>query len=137
MAFLDWTTQYDLGVTSMDAQHKALVASMNALHARAEAGAPGDELLRLVDSLADLTQRHFAAEEEHMERIGFPGLTSHKGIHVTLLDKLATHRADVAAKGAPDEKFFAFRRFWLTSHITGIDTKYAEHGAKATVAAAR
>ena len=52
------------------------------------------------------------------------------------MSDVARHRAEVAAKGAPDDKFFAFLKFWLTSHITGIDTKYAEHGAKATVGAA-
>lgn len=132
MTFMDWNDRYELGVDAMDRQHRGLIDAMNRLYDRNSAGAPGDELLGLIDDLAELTQRHFAEEERHMESIDFVDLPKHKVVHQSLLRKLGEHRAAAVEAGRAPEAFFEFLRFWLSSHICGIDMKYA----KATAAAA-
>ena len=61
-----------------------------------------------------------------MESIGFDGLRTHRVIHTNLLKRLDGHRAEVVARGTASDELFDFLRFWLASHICGIDTKYAE-----------
>jgi hemerythrin len=60
MTFMDWNDRFVLGVDAMDRQHRGLIASMNRLYDRNAAGAPAQELLTLIDNLAELTQLHFA-----------------------------------------------------------------------------
>ena len=81
--------------------------------------------MELVDELFRLAADHFAEEEAFMESFGYPDLKKHKMIHKTLVDRLGGHRADVEKAGRAGEEFFDFLKFWLASHICGIDAKYA------------
>ena len=131
MAFLEWEDRYGLGVATMDDQHRRLIDRMNELHDRVEAGADRVELLLLVDQLAARTAQHFADEEQYMTSIGFAGLAAHRTIHERLIGRLTEHR-EALANGAPlGPEFFSFLRVWLSSHICGVDTKYAAVGVGA------
>ena len=129
MTFMEWEDRYGLGVAAMDEQHRGLIAAMNELYDRAAAGAPSQEVLRLVDELVERTIRAFAAEEAHMASIGFEGLSIHRTIHESLLERLGGHRATLVDTGGVDDGFFRFLKYWLASHICGIDTKYADVAA--------
>jgi hemerythrin len=126
MTFMEWEDRFDLGVGAMDDQHRGLIAAMNELHDRATAGASPQEVLHLVDDLLERTVAHFAAEEAHMKSVGFEGLAIHRTIHHSLLERLGGHRQTLVDTGAVDDGFFRFLKYWLASHICGIDTKYAE-----------
>ncbi|MCB0990963.1 MAG: hemerythrin family protein [Acidimicrobiales bacterium] len=125
MTFMPWEDRYKLGVGPMDAQHRGLVDAMNKVHDSVSAGATGADLLRMVDSLAALTQRHFASEEAYMQSIQFADLEQHRTIHGLLMRQLTEHRERIAKTGKPDPKLFSFLKLWLQSHICGIDAKYA------------
>ena len=131
MGFMDWNDRFSIGVPAMDAQHQTLIAAMNDLHRRATEGAPAAEVLRRVDDLAAKTAKHFAEEEAYMASIGFDGLAQHQIIHRKLLERLGGHREAIAKTGQAGDDLFTFLRHWLSSHICGIDTRYA------AVAAAR
>jgi hemerythrin-like metal-binding protein len=128
MGFMDWSDRFALGITMVDQQHRGLIDAMNAVHDRVVAGAPKSEVLRLVDELVRLTEKHFSDEEAHMARVGFSGLATHQIIHRKLIEKLGTHRATIASTGKPDDAFFHFLKHWLSSHICGVDTVYAALG---------
>lgn len=124
--FLEWTKE-ELGtnVDAMDSQHKILIGIMNKLYEQNQSGADFATLSATVDELVNYTVRHFAEEEAYMESIGFEGLATHKIIHKKLLDEVGGHVSNFKKSGGKvDEKFFNFLRFWLSSHIRGIDQKY-------------
>ena len=135
MAWMDWNARFVLGVRDMDAQHRVLIDAMNKVYDRNAAGAPAAEVLRLVDDLAARTSKHFADEEAYMASIGFDGLQQHQIIHRRLLERLVRHRAEIAASGHADDGLFNFLKHWLSSHICGIDTKYAAASPKVAAAA--
>ena len=82
----------------------------------------------LVAELAQVCRRHFADEEAYMAQIGYPNLQTHQRLHAQLLERVGQHAEAIrAADGRPTDEFFDFLRFWLTSPIKGIDTKYAAH----------
>ena len=125
MSFFTWTDRLDIGVSSMNDEHKVLLDLMNQLHAANEREAPHAELRRLLDRLVQFTRKHFADEEAYLEAIVYPDLKIHKTIHRTLLEQLATHQQSFAAKPGPvPQDLFDFLKMWLNAHIQGIDMKY-------------
>ncbi len=128
MSIMEWNEELDIGVSSMNNQHKKILDLMNKLHDLSASGAGKQELGVAINELADYTVQHFKEEEAYMESIDFPKLTLHKGIHTDLLNKLGKHKeAFEAGDGEIGEEFFDFLKLWLTAHIKGIDKKYGEH----------
>lgn len=129
MVFMDWEQRFELGVAAMDAEHKGLIAAMNAVHELDARNAGKAVIDAAIGKLATLTTKHFADEEKHMESIGFPDRKSHAIIHKGLLEKFgALHQGFKAGNGKVERAFFDFLSFWLKSHIMGVDRKYAAHG---------
>lgn len=130
--FFEWDAgKLSLNIPEMDDEHKVLIGLMNELHRLNEAQAPFGDQLRALDKLVSYTTKHFADEEAYMERIGFPGLRIHKGVHRQLLEKLAAHAASARASRKLPDDLFVFFKMWLSAHIRGVDTKYALHARTA------
>lgn len=126
MSFFEWDESLDVNVDSMNAQHKNLVNLMDALYTKNLAGVSKQELL---NGLADLMQyvlKHFKDEEGYMESINFLGLETHKRLHQNLLNDLTIFVDNFKKSEAQQlsSEFIMFLKFWLSTHIRGIDTKY-------------
>lgn len=129
MSLLEWTDKLDVHVDSMNQEHVELIRLMNAVYDvnEREKTAVGGAL----DNLVRYVVKHFEDEEAYMESVGFKGLKSHQIIHKDLLDKVGKHVEDFKrsqSDALPDD-FFAFLKFWLVSHIQGIDSKYGSIAA--------
>ena len=126
--FFQWDpSKLALNVPDMDREHQVLISYMNELHVLNEQKASTQAISRAFDNLVDYTVRHFADEEAYMERIGFPGLRVHKGVHKQLLDKMFGFQRTVRATGKLPDDLFVFFKMWLSAHICGIDVKYANY----------
>ncbi len=126
--YFPWdAAKYGLNIREMDHEHQILIGKMNELRTLHEQGQPFPAIEQSLKDLAAYTARHFADEEAYMERIGFPRLRIHKGIHTQLLERLGQiHQQLRTTRKLPDD-VFAFFKMWLTAHISGIDTQYAAH----------
>lgn len=130
MSLLEWKDEFTLGVAAMDNDHRGLVAAMNSVYDLAKASAPKDRIEAAMVKLVDLTKKHFADEEVHMDKIGFPGAARHKLIHQDMLRRAGDYFAAFqAGNGTVDESFFEFLVHWLGAHICHIDRKYVDHAA--------
>ena len=124
----EWTQKdYGLDVFEMDNEHKVLIQKMNSLHRSYVAHEPFPELKKKIDDLAKYTVEHFQDEEAYMEKIGFPGVVTHKIIHQQLLKQFGEFVAKAEAAQSIGNDFFGFLKVWLSAHIRGIDMKYANH----------
>jgi hemerythrin len=129
MTIMQWEPRFELHVDSMDKEHKHLIQLMNQLHDACLGGTRAAQALGLT-ALADFTVRHFRDEEAYMKGIAYPGLDTHHRQHETLLKKFGEHAARFKAGEELGDEFFKFLRFWLGSHICGVDMKYADHGQR-------
>ncbi|MEQ8408541.1 MAG: bacteriohemerythrin [Gammaproteobacteria bacterium] len=127
MSGFEWTTQLSIGIEPMDKDHQKIIALMNELDRVHSADAPFGQVDRAFRQLVDFTRKHFSDEEAYMEAIEFEQLKSHKQIHARLLNSLDEHYADFKQSMTLNDQVFSFLRFWLKSHICGIDRKYAAH----------
>ena len=123
---MQWEERFRLKVDAMDHEHQKLISLMNDLYDSAQT-ADRVRQKRELDALADYTRQHFASEEQFMESVQFAGIDLHRRQHKQLLETFGTHIARFEAGEALGDKFFQFLRFWLSAHICGIDTKYAQH----------
>jgi hemerythrin len=136
MPIMNWDQTLDIGVPAMNADHRDILDVMNEIFDAHEAGKEGDSINRLVSRLGAVCTRHFSDEEAFMEKVGYPGLNSHKLIHKKLLEDFSGHAAAIkVAGGKANEDFFGFLKRWLVAHIKGIDSKYAEHANSSMSAA--
>jgi hemerythrin len=127
MAFMDWTDSLDVGVSSINDQHKKLVALVNDLHDAIQKEQGNDALGKTLDGLIDYTKTHFAYEEQLFAQTGYADAATHKQEH----DKLCATVLDVQAKfkagNALPGDVLSFLKDWLINHIQGTDKKYGPH----------
>lgn len=135
MPIMTWDPSLDIGVSAMNKEHREILDAMNKIYDAHSAGQKGETINRLVAALGSVCVKHFADEERFMAEIAFPGLSTHKHIHRTLLEDFTKHAGTIrAAGGVANDGFFDFLKRWLVAHIKGIDAKYGQHANKRSVA---
>ncbi|MEY3219294.1 MAG: hypothetical protein RIT27_651 [Pseudomonadota bacterium] len=126
MAFFEWDNALDVGVNAMNEQHKILINMMDKLYTASNANSTKQQLIEHIEELFAFVIKHFKEEEAFMASIHFPNLEAHKILHQNLLNDLKKLGDDF--KQSNDEKisseFVIFLKFWLSTHIMGIDNKY-------------
>lgn len=127
MSYFAWGPHLEVHVEAMNEQHRGIIAAMNHLHALVVRRATRAELTAALDELERITRTHFHDEEEVMAAIEFPLRARHAKLHAKLLDRLADLRQHCAETGQVGEELVHFLRFWLSTHIQGIDGQYGAH----------
>ena len=127
MSLLQWSEKLDVNVAGMNQEHVQLIKLMNTVYDANSQCAGKANITKALDDLVKYVVMHFENEEAYMESIGFSGLKTHKYIHKDLLDRVGGHVEDYknAQSDSLPDSFFEFLKFWLVSHIQGIDTKYS------------
>ncbi len=121
-----WNDTFSVGVAEMDAQHRKLFILINQLD---ECHAARDEATSakfhdVLSGMFDYTQVHFKAEEDYLQRIGYPQLPAHEKEHAAFVEKMTTYSIS-ALHGVLDcEGSYHYMREWLLSHILKSDMQY-------------
>lgn len=125
MSLMTWNDSFSVGVKAMDDQHKALVNSLNDLHAAMLERHEKEVTGPLLKTLVKYTHDHFAAEEAMMVRTKYPNLDAHRAKHRDLTRQVEqfVHRYE---KGelALTVDLLMFLREWLVRHIQKEDREY-------------
>jgi len=133
MVLLQWDESLDVAVEPMNEQHRVLIDLMNTVYAKNSANAAKAEVETAIEDLMEYVVKHFRDEEAYMESMGFPGLDVHKKLHHNLLSELNRlldgYKTEPANRIGND--FMVFLKFWLSTHIRGIDTLYGAHARQA------
>jgi hemerythrin-like metal-binding protein len=125
MAMFQWSDVMSVGVASMDHQHKQLFQLINQLYEAMQAG-KGDQLIQdILMKLSGYTRTHFAAEEEILRKIRYPGLNSQIALHKAFVDKVGQMTRDVkGGKKIATVSLATFLKDWLVTHIQKEDRQY-------------
>ena len=119
----EWTERLSVGVETIDAQHRELFASINALLNSNGKAIPA-EIPKVVAFLEDYVTNHFGMEEIYMRRLSYPGYPFHKGEHVSFINEFYDLRDELDAGGSSPELADRMGRFfgdWLVNHIGKVD----------------
>lgn len=130
MVWMAWDERLAVGVDIIDAEHRHLLALVNALYDALQSGHGEEVLQRTYAELVDYTLTHFAHEEELMRQSGYPGLDAHHRLHSELREN--TLQLQHKARGHEDSLAISvatmqFLRDWLLHHICGSDRQFGAY----------
>lgn len=119
----------DLGIESIDAEHRDLIRLFDAFARAIASGAPPEEAHAIVQEALAATNAHFEHEEQLAEDCGYPGIDEEKFHHRHLRIQVAALAGDAMSIAAQDpatlESLHEIRRL-LDEHIDGPDRELAE-----------
>lgn len=124
MQKLVWTTDFSIGIESIDEEHRRLFETINLIHNALIFEEPKfNELQTHFQKLIDYTIYHFGHEEEIMKKLNYPKLKEHKAEHDKLVDdvydyvkKIEEHSPKVNSHDILD-----FLEHWVKDHILEWD----------------
>lgn len=125
MAELQWSSDYSVGVESVDWEHRQLFDMMNELEAAIESR-KGQEIGHFLTGLLVYTREHFVNEENLMLQINYPDYLAHKAEH----EKLTNRAMELIESDSTAESTLTLLQFlkdWLRLHILGWDMKYKKY----------
>ncbi len=128
MTILNWNSQLELGIDSVDKQHRHLIDLTNQLDEAVAIGAERDTLIKIVNDLIAYTVYHFQHEEQLMSAAKFnPTLyTIHEAEHREFVAKMLTVQREVEADiNALSEDLMDYLVNWLCHHILSTDKQMA------------
>jgi diguanylate cyclase (GGDEF)-like protein/hemerythrin-like metal-binding protein len=123
LPLIAWSAAYDLGITSMDRQHRQLAQHLNDL---AAALRRSDEPGRIADLLAatlGCARHHFECEDRLMAEHRVADAAAHQAMHAQLLDDLQSFSAGYDTRSL--SLTMRFFQEWLLRHIDSADRPLA------------
>lgn len=126
MESIQWRSRYNIGDSKIDADHQWIVNMLKKLQQSQDTCLDPDETARLFDELEKYAQDHFSYEEDLLEQIGFPFISSHKKDHESFRLMISDWRnnKDIDCKS---KKISIFLTEWLFEHILHYDMKIREY----------
>jgi hemerythrin-like metal-binding protein len=135
MPLLVFTEKFSVGIETIDQQHRRLFEILNNLF-EAMKFAQGKHVLETtLAELNEYTQYHFSAEENLLDKFGYPQLNGHRSEHAFFIRRIITFQEDLK-RGKPALSVYVmnFLKSWITNHILIVDKKYSgfliENGMK-------
>ena len=123
-----WSREYQVGIRSVDEQHKQLVDIINQLHQAMASGRERVTVGKSLEKLIDYTKAHFTAEEEVLESCGYPEFLAHHTEHECLtFAVLEFHQKLMSKQIGLSIDMMAFLKDWLGQHILKVDMQYAPY----------
>jgi hemerythrin-like metal-binding protein len=123
-----WSSQYSVGIATIDSEHQKLIGLINDLHAAMREGRGKAAMGRILDGVAAYTVSHFANEEKLMRLHLYPGYERHKAEHDKLVKQVKSLQAEFHSGNATISlEVMAFLQDWLVNHIVGVDKRYTAH----------
>jgi hemerythrin len=129
VAYMEWSEKLSVGVESVDAQHKRLVAMVNDLFDAMKEGHGKDTLATTLDELVFYTVYHFSYEEKLFAQTEYPEAAAHKKEHEDLTQQVIViqNKFKSGASFALSMEVMEFLKDWLVHHIMGSDKKFGPH----------
>ena len=115
-----------MGESSLDNQHKVLIAIFNDLAGMIESSPSRDSVAKILLALKHYAEWHFSCEEDCMEKYSCPIAGNNKKAHAIFTQRLENYEREFASAGSVRE--FALHVHndlarWIYVHILEVDTK--------------
>ena len=124
MSLFRWSSEHDIYLPEVDAEHRAVFLAGEELHRALVAGARAEKVKQGLHNLLELTEAHFLHEERLMRDSGFESLECHCRQHDTVRKKMkGLNTGDRKAMAAALE----FLSGWLHDHTSVADRIMAAH----------
>ena len=129
MPLMEWTDKLSVGIPSIDAQHKKLVAMANELYDAMKAGHGKDVLNKTLEGLINYTVTHFKYEEKLFGETAYAKAAPHLKEHADLTQQVLAiqEKMKKGVSFSQSMEVMEFLKNWLTNHIMVSDKAYGPH----------
>ena len=115
----------------IDEQHKEIIEKINKLVNTCENGTCQIESVKMLDYLADYTEKHFQEEEALQKAVEYPGLEEHKKRHDEFRVAVKELHEMLEEEEGTSPRFVKAVQDnvidWLYRHIKGFDSSVATY----------
>lgn len=126
--FIVWHDDLSVGQAELDNHHQRMFAIINSLYDAVVAGAPREEINRIIGEVDDYARVHFAAEEDALSSVGYPRLPDQRQAHLVFTRKLAElHGMPLAPYRDLAQEILHFLKEWWLHHIVHMDKAFAPY----------
>jgi len=125
--YISWFDDYLVGSPLLDKQHKQLINTINLLGTAIRTGKSKLVMARILQTMAEYSVFHFAAEEEVLAEMKFPKdwEKAHLREHNNYIKKLTAFQSDFdQGKEGLDQEIISYLSQWWNRHILETDMKY-------------
>lgn len=123
----EWHEDLELGLETIDNEHRELIESYETLYQRMKVGMGYDYCIELLNYLKDYVTTHFQNEELFLEKINYPNLDNHRELHSSFKEEVL-HIANKLENQEIDNqtliRFNLFVKNWWLYHILIEDKDY-------------
>lgn len=131
MAKTEWSTALEIGIPTIDKQHKKLLELLNEVASLAScASVSFHDVDDVFDELERYIAAHFLDEEALMESIDFEFLPEHQKEHHLLTQQVFEHRRAFSNGTMDIQSLYEWMLKWLIKHIAGSDSLIASAMSK-------
>ena len=93
MALIEWSDRFQIGIASVDHEHREMIDLINRLHGDlnidgASSSSNDDEVISFLGEIFSKISAHFALEEKEMRDLVYDQFEDHKTDHEDLLDEI-------------------------------------------------
>jgi hemerythrin len=133
--FLQWRTEYSIGIPEIDKQHKEIMVLINDLLKLCKEdnnNGNRESFTGLVLVIMEHFQKHFEAEENLMMERNYPRYGKHKERHDKLLEDMRkiTERIVTEERRMSLINMVIYLREWFVENIYGMDKEMGEYLTK-------
>jgi hemerythrin len=127
---IEWSEKFETGHSTIDAEHRMLIAYFNRLEELSQIAHPTkDDLemfLRFVDFLEDYIGMHFHDEEDLMTRFRCPAHKQNKAAHAEFKTYYHNYAERIKNEGCHPEMIKQLHHYcsqWIQGHILHVDVE--------------
>lgn len=128
--YLNWDWTLDIGIESIDNQHKELFNRLDQLLTSVENGKGHNEVIETLDFLEEYVVEHFDDEEELQKKINYPLFSIQHAQHEEFKNELKKFRKIFEAEGITDALALNIQEKlldWFKNHIINLDKDLGDY----------
>lgn len=121
--FIEWKKEYEIGVESIDAEHKSIIDEFEKLYEKMRVGEGHQIYGELVAFLEDYVNTHLEHEEAYQREVAYTGYEAHKAKHDEfrlIVEELKTNSLDQVSN-LELIRINQIMKDWLINHILEED----------------
>ena len=131
MVSLEFTKDMELGVESIDNQHKSILERLAAIADMDTSQAISNEdIKKTVEFLADYVIQHFRDEEALQLECDYPKHSEHKKEHELFLEEFVEHQKEFERTGYSAVRVLELNLSiidWVVRHVKGSDVEFGRY----------
>ena len=124
--FMEWDSDYELSLETIDNQHRNLVSIINRLYKAHLLGNSEDIISGVILELIHYTYYHFSTEEQYFNKLEFyTKKEEHIAKHKKFIEKVLKFKAEISKNDKTKiVTLVNFLKDWLVNHILKTDKEF-------------